>query len=264
MEIDLSIIIVNYNGMGYFQKCFDSIYEKLKTISFEIIVIDNNSNDNSVSFINKNFPKVKLIESKINYGFGKGNNEAVKHANGKYLLLLNNDTIILDDFSSLLFFLQENNDVGAIGINMLNKEKTYLQAAGNFPDFFNLFWMKLAFNFNSDFKTGNFKQDFYNVDWLTGSFLLMPKHVYSEVGGFDEDYFLYVEDVDLCKKIANKGYKRVFCSKLNYIHFVGFNTNKNPMLIKGYSIYIDKHFEGISKIVHKFALWTNKIIKKIK
>ena len=262
--MQLSIIIINYNGIKYFQKCFDSIYEKLKTISFEIIVLDNNSKDNSVSFIKEKFPKVKLIESKINYGFGKGNNEAVKQAMGNYLLLLNNDTILLEDFSSLIDLLKENKDIGTIGINMLNKDKKYLQAAGNFPDFFNLFWMKLAFNINSDFKTGNFKQDFYNVDWLTGSFLLMPKHVYNEVGGFDEDYFLYVEDVDLCKKIANKGYKRVFCSKFNYVHFVGFNTSKNPMLIKGYSIYIDKHFEGISKIVHKLALFTNKIIKKIK
>lgn len=262
--MELSIIIVNYNGQLFLKNCFKSIKNCLKNVAYEIIIIDNNSSDDSCNFIKENFKNVILIESKINLGFGKGNNEAVKRASGKHLLLLNNDTILLNDLSPILSFINKEKNIGAIGINMLNSNKNYIQAAGNFPNFFNLFWMKLAFNINSDFKTGNFKQDFYNVDWLTGSFLLMPKFVYDEVGGFDEDYFLYVEDVDLCKRIANKGYKRVFFSRLNYIHFVGFNKNKNPLLIRGYKIYIKKHSSGINKLFNIFALYINSIVKKIK
>jgi GT2 family glycosyltransferase len=264
MEIELSIIIVNYNGMQYFQKCFDSIYDKLKTISFEIIVLDNNSKDNSVSFIKEKFPNVILIESKINYGFGKGNNEAVKLAKGKYLLLLNNDTILLDDIKPAIQFLRSDITIGAIGINMLNANKKYLQAVGKFPNIYNLFWMKLAFNFNKDFKNGLFTNDFYEVDWITGSFILIPITVYKEIEGFNEDYFLYVEDVDLCKKIHNKGYKRIFYSKLNYIHFVGFNTSKNNLLVKGYQTFISKHYSGLYKALCYCSLYINTIIKKLK
>jgi GT2 family glycosyltransferase len=264
MEIELSIIIVNYNGMKYFQNCFDSIYDKLKAFSFEIIVLDNNSKDNSVSFIKENYPNIILIASKINYGFGKGNNEAIKFAKGKYILLLNNDTILLDDITPALQLFKSDCSIGAIGINMLNAKKEYLHAVGKFPNIFNLFWMKLAFNFNKDFKTGVFTKDLYEVDWITGSFILMPIAVFKEIEGFDEDYFLYVEDVDLCKKIAIKGYKRVFYSKLNYIHFVGFNTSKNNLLINGFRTFITKHYSGFYKKLCYSSLYINSIVKKIK
>ncbi len=264
MEIELSIIIVNYNGMKYFKNCFDSIYDKLKAFSFEIIVLDNNSQDNSVSFIKENYPNVILIESKINYGFGKGNNEAIKFAKGKYLLLLNNDTVLLDDITPAIQLFKPDCSIGAIGINMLNAKKEYLHAVGKFPNIFNLFWMKLAFNFNKDFKRGVFTKDLYEVDWITGSFILMPIAVFKEIEGFDEDYFLYVEDVDLCKKISDKGYKRVFYSKLNYIHFVGFNTSKNNLLINGFRTFITKHYSGFYKKLCYSSLYINSVVKKLK
>ena len=91
--MELSVIIVNYNGQNYLEKCIDSLFEKLKKISFEIVILDNNSSDDSCTFIKDKYPEVILIESKVNYGFGKGNNKAVEHSKGKYLLLLNNDTI---------------------------------------------------------------------------------------------------------------------------------------------------------------------------
>uniref|UniRef100_UPI003752DD78 glycosyltransferase family 2 protein n=1 Tax=Flavobacterium sp. TaxID=239 RepID=UPI003752DD78 len=86
----------------------------------------------------------------------------------------------------------------------------------------------------------------------------------NKINGFDEDYFMYVEDVDFCKKIAKVGLKRVFMTSISYIHFVGFNTNKNPMLVKGYKIYIKKHFSGIQKIVISIILQINSFVKNIK
>ena len=147
---------------------------------------------------------------------------------------------------------------------MLNAKKEYLHAVGKFPNIFNLFWMKLAFNFNKDFKRGVFTKDLYEVDWITGSFILMPIAVFKEIEGFDEDYFLYVEDVDLCKKISDKGYKRVFYSKLNYIHFVGFNTSKNNLLINGFRTFITKHYSGFYKKLCYSSLYINSVVKKLK
>ena len=145
---------------------------------------------------------------------GKGNNEAVKQSKGDYLLLINNDTIVLDDLKPVLDLLKSDLSIGTIGINMYSGNNKYLPVSGNFPNILNMFWMKKIQEHNSEFITGNFAKSSYEVDWLSGSFLMIPRKVYQEVNGFDEDYFLYVEDVDLCKRIANKGYKKNFFNRL--------------------------------------------------
>lgn len=262
MKVELSIIIVNYNGLKYLKECFESLYQKLEGISYEIIFIDNNSGDKSTEYIKAEFPEIRLIESKINYGFGKGNNEAVKFAKGEYLLLINNDTIVLDGLLPILDFLKADKSIGVIGINMLNAEKKYIPVAGNFPNIGNMLKLIKLLDLGKEFKSGEFSKESYEVDWLGGSFLMMPTKVYSEINGFDEDYFMYVEDVDFCKKIADKGYKRIYLPKYRYIHFIGFNSARNPLLIKGYKIYISKHLKGINKLLSLTALEINKFVKK--
>lgn len=264
MKVELSVIIVNYNGSKYLKGCLDSLHQNLSGINYELIILDNHSADDSCQYIKANFPDVKLIESKINYGFGKGNNEAVQHAQGDYLLLINNDTIVLDPLLPVLEFLKADPSVGVIGINMLNGNKDYLPAAGNFPNVKNMFQLKKLLQIDAEFESGNFSKNSYEVDWLGGSFLLVPKKVYQEIRGFDEDYFMYVEDVDFSKKIADLGLKRIFLPGYSYIHFVGFTKAKNPMLIKGYEIYLSKHFKGFDKRLVMTALKINKWVKKIK
>lgn len=261
MEIQLSVIIVNYNGIQFLENCLISLQEKLKMINHEVVVIDNNSADNSCSYIKKNFPDVKLIESKINHGFGKGNNEAVKYAKGKYVLLFNNDTILLDDISPAIELLEKDPSIGVIGINMLDKNKDYLPAAGVFPNILNMLRFKKLYDSREEFIAGNFNKEIYEVGWLAGSFLLLKKKTYLQINGFDEDYFMYVEDVDFSKKIANLGLKRVFLPALKYIHFVGFNKRKNLQLVKGYTIYLKKHFQGPYYILMFLALSVSKSIK---
>lgn len=263
-NITLSVIIVNYNGEFFLKSCLDSLQEKLKLITHEIIILDNNSKDDSCLFIKKNYPNVKLIESKINLGFGKGNNEAVKYAKGEFLLLYNNDTILLEDITPAVNLIKEGKDIGVVGIKMLNGNKEYLQSVAKFPNFYNLFWMKKAFQINDEFTSGNFSREVYEVDWLSGSFLLLRKGIYNKIKGFDEDYFMYVEDVDFCKKIANLGLKRCFIPALSYIHYVGFNKKKNPLLIQGYKIYIKKHFGGIFYFLALLAINFNSFVKELK
>lgn len=210
MNIQLSVIIVNYNGLRFLDDCFQSLYDKLSSLTYEIIVLDNHSTDESCAFIKKNHPTVLLIESNINYGFGRGNNEALKHAKGDTILLLNNDTILLDSIDELIVKLDQDPSVGVIGIQMLDKYQRYLFSNGNFPNFYNMLRFKNILLINSDLSNGNFPKNEYEVDWISGSFMLMRKRVYEEVKGFDEDYFMYVEDVDLCKKIEKIGLKEYF------------------------------------------------------
>ena len=158
-------------------------------------------------------------------------------------------------------YLKEDSSIGAIGINMLSGNREFLPASGDFPSISNMFWMKKIQKKNKLLADKNTAQE---VDWLTGSFLLIPSKVFATIGGFDEDYFMYVEDVDLCRRIANKNYKRLFLPQFQYIHFVGFNTSKNPLLVKGYALYISKHFTGAYKVLISFALSINKFVKDIK
>lgn len=264
MPTELSVVIVNYNGLNYLKECFDALLLNLKNIDFEIIVIDNNSQDGSCSYLKTHYPEIILIESRVNLGFGKGNNEAVKKAKGKYLLLFNNDTILLDPLSPVLNFLKSDASIGIVAIKMLDKNKKYLPSAGNFPNFKNLFQMKKLMEIGTEFKSNSFTKESYEVDWLSGSFLMVSTQSFKEIGGFDEDYFLYVEDVDFSKKMADKGYKRVFLPSFSYIHFVGFNSSKNYLLVKGYETYIAKHFKGVNKIALGFVLSINKQVKRIK
>jgi len=265
MEIELSVIIVNYNGIKYLKDCLDSLYDKLKNGSFEIIVIDNNSRDESCNFIKQNYPNIVLIESKENLGFGKGNNLGVKNAKGKSILLLNNDTVLLDSIEPAIEILTNNENVGIVTVKMLGGNKKYIPSVGKFPSPMRLLKFSFLDEDRSEFVTGDFDLDktFY-VDWVTGAFMLINKDDFEKTGGFDDDYFMYVEDVDLCKRMANNGKTCVFIPSISYIHFVGFNKTRENLLIDGYGIYAEKHFKGLPRIVAKTMLSINKKIKTLK
>lgn len=265
MITTLSIVIVNYNGKKFLKECFESIQQAFKKTSYEIIVVDNNSADGSSDWIKNNYPDIVLIQSKENLGFGKGNNLGVSHAKGKYILLLNNDTILLDPLDDLIDQLENNPKIGAIGIKMLDKNKNYLPSAGHFPNLLNILIFKKLFNTQKDFVTGNFNQKSYEVDWVTGSFVLLKKDTYHLIKGFDEDYFMYVEDIDFCKKINLIGLRNIFLPSYSYIHFVGFNKSRNLQIIDSLKLYIHKHIKNpILRLFYLFNLEISQTIKKIK
>lgn len=258
-ETELSIIIVNYNGKDYLKDCLGSI-SKCCTVSHEVILVDNASSDGSQEYIKENFPKVVLIENTENSGFAKANNIGVEKSIGKNILLLNNDTILLDTIDPLLKEVAPN-DIGAITIKMLNGDKQFIAPYGKFPTPLNL--IKLA-NLNEkreELRTGNFTKEKYAVDWITGSFLLLKRKDWDLVHGLDEDYFMYVEDVDFSKKLQKRGKKILFYANYSYIHFVGFNPKREIKLIEGYKIYARKHFSRLGNLMAQLMLSFNLFIK---
>ncbi|TWP23747.1 glycosyltransferase family 2 protein [Apibacter muscae] len=257
----LSIIIVNYNGINYLEGCLNSIFNNLQLIDYEVIIIDNKSTDDSVEFIKKKFPNVILIESDDNLGFAKGNNIASKNAKGKYLLLLNNDTILNSNLNNEIDILNKNNWIGALGIQMLNKNYEYTCSTGRFPRFNNIYKLK---NLYLNQKENLNKNEIFKVDWIEGSFILIPHHVWAKIQGFTEDYFMYAEDIDICKKIKNLNYEIVFYPKSTYIHFGGFNSERNKLLISSLKTYCDKNMPIFERFISKKLLNLNLIIKKMK
>ena len=262
MEIkELSIIIVNYNGKHYLKECLNSIANHCSSISHEIIVVDNSSSDGSQKYLKENYPDVRLFEEKENLGFGKANNLGVKNSTGDYILLLNNDTILLQDIMPVIETAKRS-EVGAVGVKMLNGEKQYTASIGKFPKSYNLFKLANLNESRSDFLTGNFKKKEYNVDWISGSFIIIKRQDWELIDGFDEDFFMYVEDVDFCKRLQKHGKQIIFYSKYEYIHFVGFNSSRELKLINGYKIYANKHFNFVSAILAKILLTINYAYKK--
>ncbi len=260
----LSIIIVNYNGKNFLKACIDSIDNYLQSIRYEVVIIDNNSTDDSVSFLKKNYPTLSLIENKRNVGFAAANNQGVRMAAGETLLLLNNDTVLMGDISEALRLLNEDDTIGAVGIKMLDGNKNYLPSFGKFPKPFNLLRISnLSYQFE-EAQSGEFRsKDPRDVDWISGAFLLTKKRYWNTVGGLDEDYFMYVEDVDFCKKLQYIQLKSVFLPDPFFVHHVGFNSKREHLLIKGYSIYASKHFNTFEEKIAKLLLYINYAFKKI-
>ena len=259
--MELSIIIVNYNGKHFLKDCIESINIYCSSISYEIIIIDNNSKDGSQKFIRSNYSEIRLFEEKANLGFGEANNIGVKNAKGENILLLNNDTILLQDIKLVVEEIKKK-DIGAVGVKMLNGNKEYTLSVGKFPKPLNLLKLSNLNDKRKEFITGNFNKRRYEVDWISGSFMMIKKENWDLVNGFDEDFFMYVEDVDLCKRISDLGEKIIFLSDISYIHFVGFNKLREIKLITGYKLYCNKHFNLLSSILAKMSLKINYVYKK--
>ena len=258
MEVQVSIIIVNYNCEGHTCNCIESIYKYVKDTSFEIIVVDNASVVYSVEAIAKRFPGVKVIVNEENRGFGTANNIGAKEALGKYLFFLNPDTLLLNDAVTVFYrFLEENkNNVACCGGKLVKPDGTPNKSYGNFPSVLQQF---------SDIGFYKFYEKFYNdkltmgkgcdfkvirlVDYIVGAAFCIKKKVFEEMNGFDERFFLYYEETDLFFRLNKKGYKSYLLPSVKIIHLEGvtvesrepFNYGMWEMMEKSRYYYFSKN-----------------------
>ena len=259
----MSIIIVTFNSSRYIKDCLNSIEQFCDSISYEILISDNHSADDTIN-IAKEFKRVKILQNKENLGFAKANNLAVHRAMGEYILLLNHDTILLDNLHPLLDLVHHHVNVGAIGIKMLDGNKNYTLSVGRFPKPWQLIRLSSFREKREEFLSGDFKNPEVprGVDWLTGAFLLTKREDYQKVGGLDEAYFMYVEDVDYCKKLSLLNKEILFLPSLSFVHFVGFDQTRENLLLKGFEIYAKKFFNSTAFKLAKTCLNINYAVKK--
>lgn len=239
VEILVSIVIVNYNGLGFLEPCIDSIVNKV-TVPFEIIIVDNASSDGSVEFIRNKFPEIKLIASSVNNGFAVGNNIGAQFAHGKYILLLNNDTELMSDIKPSIELLEAFGDIGIVGAKMYGRNGEVRKSAGSFPKYYKLILLKSLYKINGCTNDVHIGTDFYEVDWVEGSFLLTRKYVWDRLGGLDEKYFMYGEDTDFCKSVIKSGLKVGVLPTVSYVHYGGYAAVRFTMLIRGFRRYHEK------------------------
>jgi len=235
--LDLSICIVNWNTKSLLRKCLKSIYDETQEIYFEVIVVDNASQDGSVEMLEKDFPQCHTIPSKVNLGFSKGNNLAIKHANGKYILFLNPDTeLTTNALSEMQKFLERNTSYGAVGCKLLNKDGSIqFTCARKFPTPLNQFCflslLDRLFPRSKLFSSTEMKywnhSDSKDVDCLSGACIMARKGIIDQLGGFNEDYFMYGEDIDLCYSIKKKlGWSIYYLANEEIYHYSGASSDQ--------------------------------------
>lgn len=261
--IDVSIIIVNYNTKKLILDCLSSIKRQTNNIEYEIIVVDNNSNDGSQEAISKEYPEIILIINKANNGFGKANNQGIKIAKGKYIFLLNSDTILLNNAIKIFYDWMEkynkHNQIGAIGSILLNENLKENLSYGFFPKTSDLFVKEFLF-INKIFKKNKIKKvnnvgkmnDSFEVDYITGADLFIPKTVIQDIGLFDEKFFMYYEETDLQFRMKQRNYLRKIIKGPKIIHLESKSTNikinKLKLLEKSKIIYFEKNEKNKIKL----------------
>ncbi|MFV8375678.1 glycosyltransferase family 2 protein [Flavobacterium sp. LB1P71] len=264
--MQLSVIILNYNVRYFLEQCVLSVQNALETIDGEIIVIDNNSSDDSCTMMKQRFPNIKLIQNSENLGFPKGNNIGVAQAQGEYICILNPDTVLAEDtfvkvlaFARLLHSSQLNDSTGIIGCKLIDGSGNFLPESKRgipkpwvaftkitglcklFPSrsFGTRIFGKYYAQHLNENETGK-------VDILVGAFMFMKRDLYLEVGGFDEDCFMYSDDIDLSYLMLQKGKSNYYFHQTTVIHYKGESTIKDETYMKRFqeamNFFYKKHF----------------------
>lgn len=265
--MQLSVVIVNYNVKYFLEQALHSVYKALAGIEGEVFVVDNNSADGSCEMVKRKFPQTILIENKKNTGFSVANNQAMRQAKGKYILLLNPDTVVEEDcFRACIQFMEAHPDAGALGVKMIDGKGNFLpESKRSLPTpqvaFFKMFGFASLFPKSKRFgryHLGYLSNDeVHEVEVLAGAFMLMRKEALDKVGLLDEDYFMYGEDIDLSYRITRGGYKNYYFPHTTIIHYKGESTKKTSVnyvfvFYRAMIIFARKHYT--SKHARLFSL----------
>lgn len=252
--MQLSVIILNYNVRYFLEQCIISVQKALQNLEAEIIVIDNNSPDNSSEMVKKLFPNVIFIENKENVGFPKGNNSGVNQAKGAFICILNPDTVVAEDtFEKVLSFASQKTDLGIVGCKLIDGTGNFLpESKRGIPTP----WVAVTKIFNL-YKFSNFFGKYYaqhllenesgKVEILVGAFMVMKREMYNEVGGFDENCFMYSDDIDLSYLVLKTGKSNYYFHDTTVIHYKGESTVRDEKYMKRFQeamqFFYKKHFK---------------------
>ncbi len=257
--MDLSCIIVNYYNSGPLKDCLESIYKTVHGIDFEIIVVDNSEDDPSLQTLKGLYPKAQFISNPSNVGFSKANNQAAKIARGDVFIFLNPDTILSDQaINSMKNYFCSHAEIGALGPKVVDPDGSLQYSCRHYPTLWTGLFNRYSIlsrlfpknRFTSQYLMLDFDHnEILQVDWLSGCCLMVSKNVFEKVGGFDENYFLFNEDIDLCHMINQAGKEVIYFPEANVTHQVSTSNSKTSTKVivqrhLGMMHYFKKHHRG--------------------
>jgi GT2 family glycosyltransferase len=280
-QMQLSIIIINYNVKYFLEHCLLSVIKACKNIDAEILVVDNNSTDGSKEYLEVKFTNVRFFWNKENIGFGKANNFALPFAKGEYILFLNPDTILPEDcFTNCMSFFKNNPDCAALGVRMIDGAGNFLKEskrslpspAAGFFKMLGLAEMFPSSKLFAQYYAGHLSEKENNkVDVLAGAFMMLSKKAIEFTKGFDDSFFMYGEDIDLSYRIQKTGLQNYYIGDTTIIHFKGESTQKKSVhYIENFygaiKRFVDKHYNGqtIKKTLMNVVIGSGKLFAKAK
>lgn len=267
---DLSIIIVCFKGWEPLKKCLGALDKFTgNTFSHEVIIVDNKSDDETIISIERKFPKFRFIYNTVNGGFANGCNLGARKASGEFLLFLNPDTVASESaIYKLLQVAKQNPGYGIVSCRQINKSGKESRVTGAFPSILNLTGFQRAIFKDRKHQTANPLPERDFPDWVSGSVILMSSELFNKLNGFDEDFWMYFEDVDICKRVSETGKKIAFCRNITIEHNHGGSSRinmKTKSLTKtevyiSRHLYINKHKNFIENILIQLFLVINNLI----
>lgn len=255
--MQLSVIILNYNVRFFLEQCVLSVQKALENVEGEIIVVDNGSFDDSCTMMHTRFPEVKLIQNTKNLGFPKGNNIGVAAAKGNYICILNPDTVVAEDtFEKVLNFAKTQENLGIVGVKLIDGSGNFLPESKRgvptpwvaFTKVMGLYrWFPTVSIFTKYYAQHLRPDQTGKVDILVGAFMFLPRELYLEVGGFDENCFMYSDDIDLSYQVLQKGKDNFYFHQTTVLHYKGESTIKDGIYMKRFQeamrFFYQKHFK---------------------
>ena len=258
--MNLSIIILSFNTKDILDNCLKSILKNSKEIDMEIIVIDNHSTDGSPEFISMNYPNIILIENDSNEGFSKANNQGIKIAKGKYILLLNSDTLVeKDSLKDLVNFMESHKEIGVVGPQLLNTDHSKQASVGRFPDLLSVFIMLFFEHWQQNRFVRTSFDKLTEADWVMGAALMIRKNILEKTGLLDENIFMYYDEVEWCYRIKKAGFKVYYYPKPKIVHLWQKSSQSGreaPILANYKSLvyFYRKHKSVIEQVLLIFLL----------
>jgi len=232
-SIPLSVILVNYNTRDHTLVCLESLQANLKGLEHEIIVVDNASDDESVATIKQNFPEVKTLALAENVGFARANNLAAAAASGRSLLILNCDTQVPPGtIEHLMTVKEQHGDCGIVAPLILNGDSSFQLSFGKdlnlasefFMKFISPKWHRILYKIKRE-------RISRTVDWVSGACFLIEASLFHQLGGFDENFFIYIEDADLCRRVRLQNLQVLYTAEVHIIHYLGGSTSRHTSLV---------------------------------
>jgi GT2 family glycosyltransferase len=266
-QIDVSIVIVNFNTLEYTIQCIESIDENPPDCNYEIVVVDNASWDNSADHLEQRFDYVNLIRSNENRGIAGGNNLGIVSGTGRYVLLLNNDTIVIrGSIDRTVEFLDEHPEAAGVGGQLLNEDGSFQSGAYHFPSLWQdlLIATKIGQLIHSYYPSLPPSRGIHEADWLSTAFMLFRRDALESVNHVDEEFFIYSDESDLQYRLKKVGWKIYFLSDVQTIHFGGKSLNpwrRRKMVYRGYLLFYRKHYEVWKEIILRLIFVSVSFVK---
>ena len=277
MNLNVSIIIINYNGKDLLKNCLSSLFKFTKDITFEIILIDNNSSE-SLDDLLKEFHNIKFIKNEKNLGFAAANNQGIKLSKGKYILFLNNDTVFFENTIKKIFDFVESIDRPVfVGCQLLNSDNSHQESVVEFPNIWNTFTENFFLYkmfpkskvFNKYYQNFQIHENPIEVDVIKGAFMFCDADAVKNLNGFDERFFFYSEETDLCYRFKKiHGGKVILFPSCKIYHYGGTKDNEyNWFRIKNLSVgkiqFYQKHFHHVKFFIIVFIHYVGIFVRVI-